>query len=67
MDVYAIGTRVTIGDNIQGTVTAINIRGTSVTYEITWWNGMTRHCVFVESIEISVNKNELLTRMGFLA
>ncbi len=42
IEVYAIGTRVTLDNDIPAYITAINIRGRNVSYECNWWDERTR-------------------------
>ena len=54
IEVYEIGSQVTIDGDIPATVTAINIRGMEhrLQYEVTWWDERTRKTEWVDPFEI---------------
>lgn len=66
MNVYAIGTRVKIADDLTGTVTQVCIVGEQhVRYEVAWWDGNTRNCQWLESCEVSAAEERQPMRIGF--
>lgn len=64
MEVIAIGSTVTLADDIDAIVTAVCIRGNGITYECSWWNGRSRCSEWLSDCEIKV-KPATVNRIGF--
>lgn len=65
MNVYPIGTKVRLANNsINGVITAITIRGTTVSYECNWWSGRERKSEWLQEIEFEVSLQPTL-EIGF--
>lgn len=52
--VIAPGATVRIGQMVKGMVTQISLRGdgTTVLYEVAWWDGNTRNCQWLHDFEV---------------
>ncbi len=59
MDLLAVGSKVKIGEHnsIVATVSAITIRGVGVMYEVYYWQGETRHELWVFDEELSYDRS----------
>lgn len=65
--VIPIGEPVLIGGNVPAVVTGITIRsGDHVTYEVSWFDGATHYCQWLESLEVSTREKRR-TSIGFLS
>lgn len=73
MKVFKQGTPVIISPRgntppLFGTVTAVTIRGQFVTYEVAWWSGNTRNCMWLEEFEVQPSEGmERRHQIGFHA
>ena len=69
IEVYNIGTMVFVGNkaqrNINAEITAICIRSNYITYEVAWWNGMTRTTAWIEQKELMFKKAPEKIAVGF--
>jgi hypothetical protein len=66
IDVYSIGTKVKLADDVFGTVIGIMVRDHNhVTYECGWWNGRSFDSRWFYSSEIEVTVSEK-NRIGFI-
>jgi len=66
LEVYNIGSRVKLTDDVYGTIVGINIRGDNyISYDCSWWNGRSYDCKTFHSNEIEVSLSEK-TRIGFI-
>jgi uncharacterized protein YodC (DUF2158 family) len=66
LDVYRIGSKVKLEDDIYGTILSINIHSDNyVTYECGWWNGRSYSTQSFSSNEIEVTVAEK-TKIGFI-
>ena len=65
LELYKIGSKVKLADDVYGIITAISIRGDNyVTYECAWWNGRSHDSRWFHTSEIEVTLSEK-TRIGF--
>lgn len=65
LELYKIGSKVKLADDVYGVITAICLRGDNyVTYECAWWNGRSHDNKWFHSSEIEVALSEK-TRIGF--
>ena len=65
LDLYGVGSKVKLADDVYGIITAICLRGDNyVTYECSWWNGRSHDSKWFHSDEIEVTLSEK-TRIGF--
>lgn len=65
IEVYKIGNRVKLTDDVHGTIIGISIRGDNhVTYECSWWNGRSYDSKWFHANEVEVTMAEK-TRIGF--
>lgn len=65
VEIYKIGSKVKLADDVDGTITAISIRGNNyITYECSWWNGRSHDSKWFYTDEIEATSNEK-TRIGF--
>lgn len=66
LEIYNVGTKVKLADDVFGTVVGICIRGNNhVTYECGWWNGRSYDTRSFHANEIEVTVSEK-TRIGFV-
>lgn len=66
LELYKIGSKVKLADDVYGTITGISIRGNNhVTYECAWWNGRSHDSKYFHSSEIEVTLSDK-TRIGFV-
>ena len=66
IDLYKIGTKVKLTDDVYGTIIGINIRGDNyISYDCSWWNGRTYDSRTFNPNEIEVTLSEK-TRIGFV-
>lgn len=66
LELYKIGSKVKLTDDVHGTITGISIHGDNhVTYECAWWNGRSHDSKYFHSSEIEVTLSEK-TRIGFV-
>ena len=63
--VYSVGTLVLVGDDIEGVITAVMVRG-EVSYEVSWWNGRERQQQLFQDCEMKVVSDKKTT-IGFKA
>jgi hypothetical protein len=63
--VIAYGTDVTIGGGVKGVITAVCMRGTRITYEVTWWDGATRRAEWMDAIEVNTESTSR-QKIGFI-
>lgn len=53
MEVYRIGSKVNLGERLQGLIVSINIKPSNyVSYQCVWWDGKTRKEGWFDEIEI---------------
>jgi len=52
IEAFAIGTKVTIGNGIPGTITGIAYYGNYLQYRVAWWNGAARVVEWLECAEV---------------
>lgn len=66
VDLYKIGSKVKLTEDVFGTIVAINIRGdNNITYECGWWNGRTYSTQSFSPSELEVTLSEK-TKIGFI-
>ena len=66
VDVYKIGSRVKLAEDVFGNIVGINIRGDNyITYECGWWNGRSYDTKWFHSSEFEVTLVEK-HRIGFI-
>ena len=66
LELYKIGSRVKLTDDVFGTIISINIRAdNAVAYECGWWNGRSYSTQQFSSSELEVTVAEK-TRIGFV-
>ena len=67
LDIYSVGTEVSLTENISAKIMSVSIHANDVVqYECAWWNGDTRtRDLFIESDFISVGKKAISTKIGF--
>lgn len=66
LELYKIGSKVKLTDDVYGSIIGINIRGdNSVTYECGWWNGRSYSTQSFCASEIEVTLVEK-NRIGFI-
>ena len=66
LELYKIGSKVKLADDVHGVIVSINIRSDNyVTYECGWWNGRSYSTQSFASNEIEVTVAEK-TRIGFV-
>lgn len=68
--VYAVGSSVTIGNDIPAIITAAILRARDhVAYECSWWNGRSHECKWLEEREIKMSVEQIcqqtFTAIGF--
>lgn len=65
LELYKIGSKVKLADDVHGIITGITIRGDNhVTYECAWWNGRSHDSKWFHANEIEVTLSEKV-RIGF--
>jgi uncharacterized protein YodC (DUF2158 family) len=65
LELYKIGSKVKLAEDVFGAITGINIRGdNSISYECGWWNGRSYTTQLFSANEIEVTISEK-TRIGF--
>ncbi len=53
IEVYDVGTLVVIGGDIEGFVVCVAIYANDrIMYQVSWWNGKTRNCEWLEDWEV---------------
>jgi len=66
LELYKIGSKVQLADDVYGIITGINIRGDNyITYECGWWNGRSYDSKWFHGDEIEITTNEK-TKIGFV-
>lgn len=66
IELYKIGSKVKLTDDVFGTITGINIKGDNhISYECGWWNGRSYSTQNFASNEIEVTLVDK-TRIGFV-
>lgn len=66
IEVYNIGSKVKLGEDIYGTIVSIAIHGdNSVTYECGWWSGRSYDTRWFYANQIEVTLSEK-TKIGFV-
>jgi uncharacterized protein YodC (DUF2158 family) len=65
LELYKIGTRVKLAEDVFATIIGISIRGDNhITYECGWWNGRSYDSKWFHSSEFEVTLVEKI-RIGF--
>jgi uncharacterized protein YodC (DUF2158 family) len=65
LELYKVGSKVKLADDVFGTIVGVNIRGNNnITYECGWWNGRSYSTQNFTADEIEVTVAEK-TRIGF--
>jgi len=66
IEVYKIGSRVKLAEDVIGNIVGISIRGdNNITYECGWWNGRSYDTKWFHSSEFEVTLVEK-SRIGFM-
>jgi uncharacterized protein YodC (DUF2158 family) len=67
LDIYSVGTEVSLTENINAKIMSVSIHANDVVqYECAWWNGDTRtRDLFTDSDFISIGKKITPTKIGF--
>ncbi len=66
IEVFHVGSPVVVGEKIDATVTAVCLREKChVTYEVTWWNGNSHECKWLEQFEVKRKEESASVRIGF--
>ena len=66
IEVYSIGSKVKLAEDVYGTINSIAIHGdNSVTYECGWWNGRSYDTKWFYNDQIEVTIAEK-TKIGFI-
>ena len=66
LELYKIGSKVKLTDDVFGTIISINIRSdNAITYECGWWNGRSYSTQQFSPSELEVTVAEK-TRIGFV-
>ncbi|MAH50782.1 hypothetical protein CMI37_33500 [Candidatus Pacearchaeota archaeon] len=67
LDIYSVGTEVSLTENINAKIMSVSIHANDVVqYECAWWNGDIRtRDLFTENDFISVGKQSTPTKIGF--
>ena len=66
LDLYKIGTKVKLADDVYGTIISISICGDNyISYDCSWWNGRSYDCKTFHPNEIEVSLSEK-NRIGFI-
>lgn len=66
IDLYKIGSKVKLTDDVDGTIVGINIFGdNSVNYKCAWWNGRSYSTENFASNEIEILSSEKM-KIGFV-
>lgn len=64
LSVFAPGTQVKLGGEVEAMITGISIREKGIMYECVWWNGRTREEKWVSDLEIDASFKRTLS-IGF--
>jgi hypothetical protein len=64
IEAFAVGSTVTIGDDINGLVTGILLDGDGLQYKVAWWSGRERKCEWLTNDEVHP-VNPIAVRIGF--
>jgi uncharacterized protein YodC (DUF2158 family) len=65
VELYKIGSKVKLTDDVYGIITGISIRGNNyITYECAWWNGRSHDSKWFHENEIEVTVAEKY-KIGF--
>ena len=64
IEAYAIGTKVTNGGDIPGTITGVAFYEDDTQYRVAWWNGKTRTLEWLTSHEVKPT-DESPRKIGF--
>jgi len=66
LELYKIGSKVKLTDDLYGNISAICLRGNNyVTYECSWWNGSSHDSKWFYESEIEVSSDAEKHRIGF--
>lgn len=66
IEVFQVGSPVTIGEKIKATVTGVCIReNCHVTYECVWWDNTVHHCKWLETVEVRRTEESVAVKIGF--
>lgn len=66
IEVYKVGSKVKLTDDVYGYIVGISIRGDNhITYECSWWNGRSHDSKWFYSGEIEITVGEK-TKIGFI-
>ena len=66
LEIYKIGSRVKLAEDVEGTIVAIHIQGNNdISYECGWWNGRSYSTQSFAPNEIEVTLGDK-TRIGFV-
>lgn len=66
LELYKIGSKVKLTDDVYGTIIGIHIRGeNNISYECGWWNGRSYSVQSFQPNDIEVTVTEK-TRIGFV-
>lgn len=67
LEVYPIGKKVMLADNIPGIITAILIEPKNcLQYKVSWWNGRDRKSEWVNSFEVDPEDYRDCLKIGFV-
>ena len=67
VEVFQVGCPVVIGDDVRALVTAVCIREKChITYEVTWWDGNSHECKWLEQFEVARAEGSASVRIGFM-
>lgn len=67
LEVYKIGTKVKLDEDVVATITSVNIRANDyVTYECGWWNGKSHDSKWFTENEISPTETSVKNKIGFI-
>lgn len=67
VEIFKIGSKVKLADDVYGTITSICIRGSNyITYECGWWNGRSYSTQNFTADDIEVTPTTEKTKIGFV-
>lgn len=67
MEIFEPGTKVVVAENLTGTIVQVLIEAPRrVQYKVSWWNGRSRSCEWLESFEFEAHNGSTKVPIGFV-
>ena len=65
IEVYKIGTKIKVGDDIPATIVGVALYTSSIEYKIVYWDGKTRKIEWIDESEFDTISIETKEKIGF--